>query len=230
MIMNIDDIFSDLQYGELSKHGMFADTLSENDKERLITHINIALTALYTRFPLLTRELTLVQIGGRTAYVLSKEHAVTNTTDVGYDKYIIDTPTAPFNNDLVKIVEVYDELGNEIAMNDWTACPVVVTPAYNIIEIPQVVDTNALFVIYQAKHPVVSLQNKEIHLPEQFRPALLAYIAHRVYSGGTAQEHINLSNMMLQKYELVCAQNREYGTDNSYDGDKNIRPCLGGWV
>lgn len=228
--MTFEDIINDLHYGELNSHGMFMTALTEQDKQKLIAHANIALTALYTRFPLLTRELTIIQMEGKTAYELTSKHAITDKTHVGYDKYIIDSVEFPFNNDLVRVLSAYDEEGNEIRINDSTACPVITTPAYNVIEVPIPVDTNALFLIYQAKHPIIVDQDSQVYIPEQFRPALLAYIAHRVYSGGTAQEHVMLSNQMYQKYELICIQNREYGVDNSFEGDRNIKPCLGGWV
>ncbi|WVI66570.1 hypothetical protein pVco7_gp124 [Vibrio phage pVco-7] len=229
--MLVKTILDDLKYGELSAHGiMLAGEISVQDKQRLIHHINIALTELYTRFPLLTKELTLIQKAGKTVYPLTKEHAITDITLAGYEDYIIDTPDAPFENDLTKVISIYDEMGNEIRLNDATADCVIFTPAYNVLEIPSPVDTNALFIIYQATHPKVIEETDKLDLPENFKPALLSYIAHRVYSGGTAQEHVNMANTMLQKYELFCTQQRQYGTDNSQEYDRNIKPCLGGWV
>lgn len=227
----MSDIIKDLQYGELSAHGMFVShPISEQDKERLIYHTNIALTELYTRFPLFTRELTLIQKEGKTVYLLDKVHAVTNKDDVNYDKYIIDSPEFPFNNDLIRILSVFNEEGDEIRINDSTADCVVTTPAPDMLEVPVPIDTNALFIIYQANHYKIATDTDELMLPTNFKPALLAYIAYRVYSGGTAQEHVNLANLMLQKYELFCTQQRDYGTDNSMEFERNTKPCLGGWV
>lgn len=229
--MLVEDILKDLQYGELATHGMFMEnTLSVENREKLIYHLNIALTALYTRFPLLTRELTVIQLAGRTLYPLESKYAVTDKVNVGYDKFILDNLDYPYNDDLIKVISVYDEIGNEVRINDSMACPVIFTPAANVLEIPQVTDTNALFVIYQAKHPKVNTAGDILSLPINFKPALLSYIAHRVYSGGTAQEHVTKANEMLQKYELFCAQQREYGTDNSQEHERNVKPCLGGWV
>lgn len=229
--MLVEDIINDLKYGELSSHGMFmADDFTEQDKARLIHHMNIGLTALYARFPLLTRELTLIQVAGKTIYKLHSDHTTFDVNAVDYDTYLIDSIEFPFNDDLIQVLTVYDEEGNEIRINDFTADCVVTLPAPDILEIPAPVDTNALFLIYQAKPEKVDMSTKEIILPDNFKPALLAYIAHRVYSGGTAQEHVNQANVMLQKYELFCMQQREYGTDNSHENDRNIKPCLGGWI
>lgn len=229
--MLVSDVIKNLEYGELSNHGMFmTGTISEQDKAKLIYNINIGLTELYTRFPLLTRELTIIQKEGKTAYTIDKRHAVSDKASANYDKYIIDNDANPFLDDLVRILNVYDEEGNEIRVNDATSGCSVFTPAVNILEVPIPIDTNALFVIYQAKHYELTTYTDEIKLPHQFVPALLAYVAYRVYQGGSAQEHINLANMMQQRYELYCTQQREYGTDNSAEHDHNVKPCLGGWI
>lgn len=229
--MLMSEIIKDLQYGELSSHGMFAiSPITEDNIERLIHHTNIALTELYTRFPLLTRELTLIQIGGKTTYKLSSKYTLSIIDTPSYDKYIVDSEEFPFNDDLIRILKVYDEIGNELSINDPTTQCTVSVPAPNVIQLPFSVDTNTLFITYQAKHYEIKSVDDELILPANFKPALLAYIAYRVYSGGSAQEHMNLANVLLQKYELFCTQQREYGTDNSGDFEKNIKPCLGGWL
>lgn len=229
--MLMSDIIKDLQYGELSTHGMFAVLpITEDNKQQLIRHTNVALTELYSRFPLLTRELTIVQIEGKTTYKLSKEHTLSIIDKPSYTKYIVDSEEFPFMDDVVRILKVHDEIGNEIRINDSTARCVVTTPAPNVLQLPYAIDTNILYITYQAKHYEITKEEDKLILPSNFKPALLAYIGYRVYSGGSTQEHVNLSNMLLQKYELFCTQQRDYGTDNSYDFEKNIKPCLGGWV
>lgn len=229
--MLVNTIIDDLRFGELSAHGMFmTDDLSGKDRSRLVHHMNVALTELYTRFPLLTRELTLVQIEGRTLYPLRLEHRVEMGNMVDYDHYIMDSDNFPFTGDLVRVLGAYTEDGTELQINDSTAQCVITTPAVDVVELPIVVPMEALFLIYQAKHEEVNLDTVEIHLPVNFKPALLAYIAYRVYSGGTAQDHSAIAQMMLQKYELFCTQQMQYATDNSVDFEKNTKPCLRGWV
>lgn len=228
--MDLDEIITDLSIGELQQHGWFMSTLDVNNKRKLIACINIGLTELYTRFPLLTRELTLIQIGGKTLYPLKVENTLSNGELPSYDKYIDYTINYPFTGDLIRVLQVYDECGNEIRLNDSTACRVVATPAMDVLEVPQPVDGDALFVIYQAKHPKVAEDNAKLYLPNHLKPLLLAYVAYRVYSGGTTQEHIMLANGMLQKFELLCAQQINLGMENSNDYDRNIKPCMGGWI
>ena len=229
--MLVDDIIANLRYGELSNHGMFLnEDLAESDKVRLIHHINVGLTELYTRFPLFTRELTLIQLEGKTIYNLKSEYTYQAGTAPDFEHYILDSRDYPFDDDLIRVTAVYDEGGKERRINDSTASCVVTFPAPDIIEIPEPIHLEALFLIYQANHYKLDSLSHEVMLPANMLPALLAYVAYRVYTGCTGQEHAMLANSMYQKYELFCTQQLHYGTDNSIDMERNIKPCLGGWI
>ena len=229
--MKLADVFDDLIYGELSKHGMaMTGTLSEQDKNILTKHINVALTELYTRFPLLVKELTIIQYSHITEYVLDPKYALTNKESTERYKYIYDSRFEPFTGDVIRIESVLDEIGEEVVLNSVGDCKVAFTPSPNILEIPNPIETNAMFITYRANHPKVELLTDELLLPMNLKPALLAYVAHRVYSGGTAQEHVMISNTMLQKYEMICMQQRELGMTNQDENNPNYIPCLGGWI
>lgn len=228
--MTLDEIITDLQYGELSSHGMFLDTLSVGDKDKLIAHINICLTELYTRFPLLTKEFTLIQYSNITEYWINSKFAKTNTQSSEPYKYILDSDKYPFIDDLIRFECIYDEMGDEVIINNSTECNVTATPAMDMLQIPDPIDTNAWFVSYRANHPVVTRDTKTLLLPTNFKPALLAYVASRVYSGSSSQEHSVLSATLFQKYELFCQQQEAFGMVNKIDNEFNHRPCLGGWI
>lgn len=229
--MKLDSIFNDLVYGELSSHAVAMNGQIENkDKPRIIAHINTVLTELYSRFPLLTKELVVIQYSAITEYHLHSDYAVSNVESTKQIKYILDTDEDPFKDDLLRIESVFDETGDCLLINSDSACKVALTPAQDVMEIPNPVDTNALFVIYRAKHPLVTEDTVELLLPEQFRTALLAYVASRMYAGGSAQEHAMLSTTLYQKYELFCSQQELYGMVNKYETSFNKKPCLGGWV
>lgn len=229
--MKLEDILNDLVYGELSAHGIaFNGVIEIKDKPRVIAQINNILTDLYTRFPLLTKEVVVVQDSGITEYHLNSRYAVSNKAVTGVPKYILDTVDDPYTDDLLRIENVFDEVGDCLLINSDSACKVALTPAQDILEIPNPVDTNALFVIYRARHPKVTLNTEDLLLPEQFRTALLAGVASRIYSGGTAQEHLTISNNLYQKYELLCTQAEMFGMVNKHETTLNKKPCLGGWV
>lgn len=229
--MKVEDIFNDLVYGELSAHAVAMNgQIEDKDKPKMIAHLNMALTALYSRFPLLTKQLVVLQKSFITEYKLHSRYAQSNTASTEKVKYIYDDKDDPFKDDLLRIDCVYDEMGDQLLLNSDSTCKVAATPAQDTLEVPNPIDTNALFVIYRAKHPIVDLTTTDIELPEQLRPALLSYIASRVYAGGTAVEHATISATLMQKYELFCMQQEEYGMVNKQQTILNNKPCLGGWV
>ena len=229
--MKLEDILNDLVYGELSSHGIAINgTIEAKDMPRVVAQINNVLTDLYTRFPLLTKEVVIVQNSGITEYHLNSKYAVSNTTTTGVTKYILDTVNDPYMDDLLRIENVYDEVGDCLLINSESSCKVALTPAQDVLEIPNPIDTNYLFVIYRAKHPKVVLNTVDLLLPEQFRTALLAGVASRIYSGGTAQEHLVISSNLYQKYELLCSQVEMFGMVNKHETTLNKKPYLGGWV
>lgn len=225
--MTLTEIIDDLKYGELSSHGIFMSGISEANKKMLVAHINNVLTDLYTRFPLLTQELTLKLQPGITEYPLKSEYALTKNPAKGY---IMDSVFYPFTDDVIRIDTVNTECGTSVSMNNQSSCIGVATPSPTTLQVASPIEDMVLFVGYQAKHPVVTLTTTELLLPQQFKTALLAYVASRVYSGGTAQEHMALSATLYQKYELQCLMIRTQGVDNDINNDTNMKLSLGGWV
>ena len=99
--MKVSDVFSELVYGELSAHAIaMMGSISDTDTPRVISYINSGLLDLYTRYPLLMKELRLQQYSYITSYKLSVEHARTNSTSDKV-KYIIDSNLAPFTGDVI---------------------------------------------------------------------------------------------------------------------------------
>ena len=60
--MKVSDVFTELVHGELSAHAIaMMGSISDTDTPRVISYINSGLLALYTRYPLLMKELRLQQ-------------------------------------------------------------------------------------------------------------------------------------------------------------------------
>lgn len=229
--MLVSEVIDALKYGELDKHGIFIDgTPSEKDTERLIHQINLGLSELYSRFPFACREFTLFPIEGKVTYEISNEYILGPEDSPSWNKYIECDSDAMYVDDLLVITDVFDEVGNVIPINDSTAEKVVTTPSPNIMEIPSAIEGDVLFVLYKSKHKKLTSVNDKVKLPSNWLPALLSYVAQRIYSGGTAPEHINQANMLMQKYEMYCSQQSGWGLDNSLDNTKNSKAYLGGWV
>ena len=228
--MKVSDVFSELVYGELSAHAIaMMGSISDTDTPRVISYINSGLLDLYTRYPLLTKELRLKQYSYITSYKLSIDHARTNTTSDEV-KYIIDSNLSPFTGDVIRVEEVADEVGDVLESNSSDYNKVALLPSMDVIEIPNPTATNVLFVTYRAKHPTLTSKDDDIILPVHMLTALYAYVGSRVYAGGTAAEHVSKTVELTTKYEILCQQLEMQGMVNSDVQRINMRPELGGWV
>ena len=227
--MKVSDAFSDLVYGELSSHGLAVDGVVQGtDEKRLITFLNSGLLALYSRYPLLFKELRIRQLSYVTSYKLKVEHAVTNTSDA--TKYIIDSRISPFTGDVIRVEFVADEVGDVLERNSTDYNKVYLTPSMDSIEIPNPSAGNVLFVTYRAHHPILTSEVDEILLPRHMLPALYAYVAAGIYSGSSSQEHVAKTVECTQRYEMICQQLESAGMVNNDMQNINIKPYLGGWV
>ena len=227
--MKVSDALQELCYGELNTHRL-ADSgaISPENYSRMIHHLNMGLLAMYTRFPLLVKELTLQQKSWITMYELKKEHAVTDPSDEV--KYIIDSRFDPFIGDLIRVEEVSDEVGDVVELNSTDHDKVVLTPSMDTLEIPNPTDTNVLFVTYRAKHPQLVNVDSEILLPQHLLGALYAYTGMRVYAGGTSQEQLTKGAELESKYERICQKMELDGMVNTDVLVLNMKPYERGWI
>lgn len=227
--MKVSDAFQELCYGELNTHRLAnSGAILPEDYSRMIHHLNTGLVALYTRFPLLVKELTLQQHSWITTYELTKEHARTDPSSEV--KYIIDSVHEPFIGDLIRVEEVSDEVGDVVEMNSSDHDKVALTPSMDALEIPNPTDTNVLFVTYRAKHPPLVDVDSEILLPQHLLGALYAYTGMRVYSGGTSQEQLTKGAELESKYERICQKMEMDGMVNTDTFVLNMKPHERGWV
>lgn len=227
--MKVSDAFTELAYGELHGNALAMNgEIVEKDFYKVMHFLQMGLTALYTRFPLLTKDLTVIQQSWLTQYPLRKEHAVTDPTP-GV-KFILDSRLDPFLGDVLRIEEVVDEEGDVLELNSTDYDKVALTPAMDVLEIPNPSATNALFVTYRANHPLLETLDSEIKLPIQYLGALYAYVGARAYAGSVAQEHIGKSAELTSKYEQICKQMDLLGMTNTDTLSINMKPKNGGWV
>jgi len=227
--MKVSDALQELCYGELNTHRLAeSGAISPENYSRMIHHLNMGLLALYTRFPLLVKELTLQQKSWITMYKLKKEHAVTDPSDEV--KYIIDSRFDPFIGDLIRVEEVSDEVGDVVELNSTDHDKVALTPSMDTLEIPNPTDTNVLFVTYRAKHPQLVSVDSEILLPQHLLGALYAYTGMRVYAGGTSQEQLTKGAELESKYERICQKMELDGMVNTDVLVLNMKPYERGWI
>lgn len=211
--MKIADLFRQLSYGELSNlsiSGSGSGIILEEKQPQLVHYLNDGLLAIYTKFLLSEKELVIEQIEHVTKYYFQRKHAETSGSENEY-LYIKDLPEAPYQDDLIKVLEVYHSNGFRYPLNDVGNPRSLFTPQPNILQIMNPVQGLELSVIYQASHPkvvdeTIPLLDQIIELPIYLENALQLYMAHKVFSHMNGPENIIKGQEYLHAYEAECLE------------------------
>lgn len=247
--MKLAEVFAQLTYGELSQlnlGGAEAGAIDVSNYPNLLAHVNLGLTQLYKRFPLKESRLTVELINDRVGYPLASGYAVSNVAVNGLPRYILDTDE-PFQDDLLKIENVFTDLGVELALNDASNQYSIMTPTLNTIRVPlalvdssldwpEELDTLTLEVVYRANHPILVMDPAtfdpalvEIELPYSHLEPLLFYIASRLHNPIGMTNEFHAGNSWAAKYEQSCML-LEVKNLNVDQGSQNTRIQRNGWV
>jgi hypothetical protein len=203
--MNVSDLFTRLALGELSNLALAGSGVISLEKQpTIVMYANEALLRLHTRFLLREKDLILEMRDGTTMYHLLKRFAYSqydpdNPPSKWNMPYIMDLGREPFDEDVIKVLSVYDHQGNHLPLNDSERSDSVFTPQSLILQVPFTEGGHTLAVSYQARHPIIpgsDYGNFDIVLPECLESALCAYIASKVFmhmntaeSTAKGQEH-----------------------------------------
>jgi hypothetical protein len=137
--MKLSDVINHLELGELNLSNMGGDEedgLNPNNFGKVISYINLGLIALYTKFPVKTKELFITPVEHITNYKLHTDYLVSNQESTAPYKYLNSSYDDPFTNDLALVERVFDELGCELPLNNSACCDSLFTPSYNVLQIP----------------------------------------------------------------------------------------------
>lgn len=220
--MLLSDIFNQLTHGELSQldlGGAAFGIIQPDNYDKIVPHVNLALTALYKRFNLKVGKHTLALLANQQTYTLP--------------------------SDLLKVEQVVTSAQVPFPLNDALDLYSVNTPTYRSLEVPldvvnQVASlpeeykTLTLGVTYRASHPKVELfqfnpNTINIELPETHLMALLYFIASRVNNPIGMTNEFHAGNSYAAKYEAEC---KSLENDNLEidQGTGNSRLQENGWV
>ncbi len=233
--MKLADILEQLAYGELSRLAYAkTGTIVEADWPKVIPHINLGLTELHKRFPLQLEEVAVQQYEQISMYKLHSDFAVTNTGSTEPVKYIVDTSFYPFKDNVLKILSVHNEIGEELYLNDSNNDWSIQTPSYDTIQVPDPEAANELAVIYQANHAKILIAGldpatEEINLSGAYLEALLQYVAARAFASVPSLEGISDSNNYMGKFERSCLKITEMNLISD-DNTSNLKLEQRGWV
>lgn len=236
-------LLDDLLVGELSQIGLAlndrgsdAETYDKAAIKAIVSHLNIALDTLYTRFPLRTREMVIQQDESITKYFLLRRFAKSNLESQEPIKYIIDSEEMPFTEDVLRIDGVYDEVGNGIPVNEPTKVNSVFTPSHNCIQIPYPLSTNATTIIYRAKHGDISYTgdispaDMAIDIPSYLYEALQVYIAYRINRARNSLHSQNTAMQSLALFEKICEDVENKNMTNDENVPESTVFIQNGWV
>jgi len=219
----IEELFCRLAYGPLRHTSLVADDhpgeIVESEQSAVTQYCNEALTRLHSRFILRENSVIVEMQEGRTNYPLLKKYAVQSydPNEVS-EPFIMDLSGEPFDEDVIKILSVWDSDGDPRPLNDKDKWWSLFTPRPTVLQNSRPRKYEALSVVYQAKHPAVDCGeggNGVIELPDTLDAALDAYIAYKAFSTISSQEATVKAAEMLQKYEDVCNEVIEHDLVNS---------------
>lgn len=248
--MYLSEIFSQLTYGELSQlslGGAETGEISEENYPKILAHINLGLTALYKRFPLKEGRVIVALQPGKVTYPLTSSYAVSNTRSQQVMRYLLDTVSEPFQDDIHKVERIYTEAGWELGLNDESDVYGCFTPSASTIRVPAAIvagsmdlpdelRTTKLEVVYRANHPQIvqplgffDPSRVEVELPYSHLEPLLLFVASRVHNPVGMTNEFHMGNNYATKYEQACQQ-LELVNLRVDQGAQSNRLRQNGWV
>lgn len=223
--MKLQEIFDHLMAGEFSQLSLFGGgqgVINDANQDKVISHVSLGLTDLYTRFSLKKGKVLIQLQPGQEDYWLNNKYAVANTKSTATPKYLVDTTLLPFKNDVILVTGVVDSVGDNITYR---------STSMDTITIPlEVQDTSTTALVsYQANHLLldpstmsIDPERQEIDLPRTHLMALLYFIASRANNPVGLGQEFNAGNTYAMKYENECARLKRDGMEIQ-DRDKESK-------
>jgi hypothetical protein len=208
--MDFRDFTIKLALGELSNTALVDETdqtsIRQGHRAKVLTALNQGLKALHSRFILIQKEILIQGSIGVSHYFIRKEFATTNDAVVPF-KYLLDSAANPFVEDIVKILQVYNSMGDAQYLNDIEQEDSLFTSEFDCLQIPR--NRGQIYsVIYQAMHPEMIGTDpcQEIHLPHYLEEALISYVAGKVFQAQLGEESTMKGQELMANYTNICAE------------------------
>lgn len=237
--MKLSKIFNQLTHGEfrmLALGGAEEGQINEANHKTVVAHVNLGLTALFSRFTLKEGRILLRPVPDQRVYALDSDFAMNNARSKADVRYLIDTPTDKFDEDtLIKVEKVLDLEENDLMLNVVGEPNSFHTPSIKSIRIPK--DwAEDVTLVYRQNHPQIVVpegffdpSRVEVELPYTHLEALLYFVASRVHNPIGMQSEFHMGNSYMAKYEHACAmlERENIQVDRNTQNDRLRR---GGWV
>jgi hypothetical protein len=176
----------------------------------IINALNLELTQLYSRYPVLEKEVAFRRFPEISIYHLTRRYCRSNDESKELYKYILDTKDNPFLGDVLKIENAYTESGQHIVLNDNNNPRAWFTPSFDTIQIPNTtdIDTRIAIIGYKAKpehiDPNTTDFEKDIYIPSYLEEPMIYGITMRVAERLPTQTGMQVVQMAQAKYKELC--------------------------
>lgn len=214
--------------------GLEGEEVRPEDYKKVINHINLGLTELYKRFWLSSEDVKIDLYDHIQFYTLHSKYAQSNTLSTELYKYISDSVEHPFQNNVLKIEEIFDENGCKVCLNDLTEPCSFFTTSYNTIQVPLPYTGASISVQYRGTHPRIAYTpgmdptTVEVGLPIGLEEALLIYVGGRAARSLNSDQNQEGNNYM-QLFEASCKRAEGLGLQITPHYN-NLKLDYKGWV
>jgi len=228
--MFLQKLFDKLAYGEFADIAIGnsdSGTITQAAYPKVVAHINSGLLELYKRFLLKKKTVKIVQQTGVEIYYLRPEYATT-LSSISPTAYIIEDDNDPFDSDLIRVLEVYDDFGDVVPLNNPRFRDTgVFTTAFDTLKMITADPPKTLSVICQVAYPEIIItedfdpESFELNFPVFIESALLAFVAARMFKGRPAKTEGGgpAYNIYDGYFERACKKIEELGLAEDQDSD-----------
>ena len=236
--MNVQELFQQLSYGELSNLSMAQQVpgqISADQQAKVLMAVNDALMRLYSRFVLSEKNIIIELQTGVTNYHLLSRYAESAYIPGGQIRYpyIKDLTEEPFTEDVIRILSVFNNRGDELPLNDVNHPASLFTPQLNVLQVPCPVQGQAIAILYQAKPLKLVPENytaQQIPIPDVLEEALKAYVGYKIFATINSQEATAKAADYLGIYENICAEVENKDLISNNTSMTNGRFEIRGWI
>lgn len=195
----------------LVQNNLYQFNMAKNEQfPAIINALNLELTQLYSRFPVLEKDVAFRRFPEISIYHLTRRYCRSNDESKELYKYILDTKDNPFLGDVLKIENAYTESGQHIVLNDNNNPRAWFTPSFDTIQIPNTtdIDTRIAIIGYKAKpeyiDPNTTDFEKDIYIPSYLEEPMIYGITMRVAERLPTQTGMQVVQMAQAKYKELC--------------------------
>ena len=195
----------------LVQNNLYQFNMAKNEQfPAIINALNLELTQLYSRYPVLEKDVAFRRFPEISIYHLTRRYCRSNDESKELYKYILDTKDNPFLGDVLKIENAYTESGQHIILNDNNNPRAWFTPSFDTIQIPNTtdIDTRIAIIGYKAKpehiDPNTTDFEKDIYIPSYLEEPMIYGITMRVAERLPTQTGMQVVQMAQAKYKELC--------------------------